>query len=319
LREQLGVEDLERRVVVLAQQLAHERDFLRAQLEDVHDRLARLQGELTTGLATTTAEQERLDDRLAELEHRQQVWSVMEYIRTADVEEKTLVSVVMATRNRAEYYLPRAIASVCAQSYPRWELLVVDDGSDDETSEVLGALEDDRIRCHRVDHTSLAAARNRALAEATGEIVTYLDDDNVLHPDWLRSVVWAFAECPEVDVLYGAMIIDDALRAQRLGAGGLPWLNFIRFLPERLAAGNVADIGSVAHRTPLPDAHFDESLDLLEDWDLLARLTRKKEPLALPVLAGIYTTSAPRRLMDRPESEVEAATRRLQSRLADER
>lgn len=318
LREQLGVGDLERRAVVLAQQLAHERDFLRDQLEHLHEQLGQLHGQLETGLASVAAGQRVLDTRIGELEHRQQVWSVMEYIRTADVQEKTLVSVVMATRNRADYYLPRALASVSSQSYPRWELLVVDDGSDDETPTVLGELEDERIQCCRTEHSGLAAARNRALADANGDVVAYLDDDNILHPDWLRSIVWAFTECPDVDIVYGAMIIDDALRAQRLGTGGLPWLNFIRFDPERLAAGNIADIGSVAHRSDLPAAHFDEDLELFEDWDFLARLTRDKDPLALPVVAGIYTTSAPRRLMDRPESEVKEATRRLRSRVADQ-
>lgn len=307
----------------MAQQLADERALLRSEIDlsrqssaELRQQVKQAHARLDALASAVEAAHSAQEDRIADLEHRLRIWEVMEYVRGAQVPEKMLVSVVMATRDRCDFYLPRAIDSVVDQSYQQWELLIVDDGSEDETPETVGRLDDERIRSFRIEHAGLAAARNVALASARGDLVTYLDDDNVLHPDWLRSVAWAFTEVPDVDVLYGAMIIDDAVRAERLGSGGLPWLNFIRYAPERLAAGNIADIGAVAHRAGLTEAIFDEALPLFEDWDLLARLTRDKEPLALPVLSGVYTTTAPDRLMARSQAEVDAATRELRSRLA---
>jgi glycosyltransferase involved in cell wall biosynthesis len=49
-------------------------------------------------------------------------------------------------------------------------------------------------------------ARNAALDRATGDIIAYLDDDNVMHPSWLKAVAWAFDKRPNVDVLYGGII-----------------------------------------------------------------------------------------------------------------
>ena len=105
VREQLGIEDLEGRAVVLAQQLADERNLLRdqlnrtrAQFDRARDDVENLQVRLDEELMGLTAAHRRLKGRIEALEHRQQVWSVMEYLQTADVEEKTLVSVIMATR-----------------------------------------------------------------------------------------------------------------------------------------------------------------------------------------------------------------------------
>src|SRR5207248_519518 len=84
------------------------------------------------------------------------------WISRMDFEPRELVTVVLATRNRCEL-LPRAVASVMAQTYPRWELIVVDDASADATPAVVQGLDDPRIRAFRVDHRGVSAARNRAL------------------------------------------------------------------------------------------------------------------------------------------------------------
>jgi glycosyltransferase involved in cell wall biosynthesis len=220
----------------------------------------------------------------------------------------------MATRNRSRY-LRGAIASVFDQSHDRWELLIVDDGSEDATPELLEQIDEPRIRHWRTEHRGLSAARNTALAEARGDFVAYLDDDNRMHQHWLRSVVWALSEYRDFDALYGAILLDDTRVAHGLGRGGLPELGFPPYSREWLERENLQDIGAVAHRAHLPEAHFDESLDVLEDWDLLLRLTQKKDPLVLPAVALIYTTGAPGRLMDKPVADLDAATQRIRGKL----
>jgi glycosyltransferase involved in cell wall biosynthesis len=104
----------------------------------------------------------------------------MDPARTPDV------SVVIPTRDRLAY-LKEAVASVRAQTFGRWELLIVDDASEDETPDWLGSLEDPHIRVIRLDqHVHRAAARNRGLDLAAGEYVIFLDDDDRFRPRTLE-------------------------------------------------------------------------------------------------------------------------------------
>lgn len=265
------------------------------QLAQWADDLQRHAAEATAALAAQQRAMDGLEARISNLKLAEQVWSVMAYVRDAIVDQKALVSVILATRNRSQY-LPRAIDSVVAQTYPAWELLIVDDGSEDQTDEVVRAVDDERIRCFRTPHRGLSAARNHALAKVSGDYVVYLDDDNTMHPDWLRSVVWAFRRWPEVDALYGATIIEAPVDAQESALHGMPWLRFEPYDRERLERENPTDIGAVAHRAGLREAVFDEELNVCGDWDLLLRITRTRDPLALPVVAGTYSTTAPNRL-----------------------
>ena len=99
-----------------------------------------------------------------------------------------LVSVVIPTRNRRGF-LEEAIASVTAQDYESWELIVVDDASTDGTAAFLATLSDPRVRHVRLEeHGERSAARNRGLAEARGELVMFLDDDDRLRPGALSAL-----------------------------------------------------------------------------------------------------------------------------------
>ena len=95
-----------------------------------------------------------------------------------------LISVILPTFNRLQY-LPDAVASVCAQTFQDWELLIADDGSDAETRAYLQALQDPpRTRLIQMAHTGKPAmVRNAALREARGEYVAFMDSDDV----WARS------------------------------------------------------------------------------------------------------------------------------------
>ena len=99
-----------------------------------------------------------------------------------------LVSVVIAAHDAAPF-LPAALESVRAQTFTDWEVVAVDDGSSDETWSIL---EDagPRVRALRNPQAAgPAAARNRALAEAAGELVAFLDADDLLLPRYLESQI----------------------------------------------------------------------------------------------------------------------------------
>ena len=246
-------------------------------------------------------------------EHQLAVRAFMDWISHLPPRNAPLVSVILPTRDRAEL-LPRAVASVLAQTHPNWELVIVDDGSEDDTGTVIDGLTDPRIRCIRARGAGVCAARNLGLQQAQGALIAYLDDDNVMHPDWLKSVVWGFEQRPQSDVLYGAFIVDDTARIDGKGCGDLPKLYFWPYDHQAVARHNIADIGCIAHRARLSQAHFDESLREMGDWDLFLRLTREAPPLGLPAIACFYTTDAPHRLSHGPIFEADLAFVREKNR-----
>ena len=242
-----------------------------------------------------------------------QVRSTMEWIRVVEVPEDVLVSVITPTRNRSSL-LRRAVDSVRAQSYGRWELVVVDDGSEDDTASVLASYDDPRITALRGRGAGASSARNIGLEAATGDLIAYLDDDNVMHPEWLRSAAWALGQQrPDAAVAYGARVVEESgVTTSGEGNELSAPLQLERFDRERLRLGNYIDLGCIVHRRGLAEARFDEELRVLHDWDLILRLTAEAEPVLLPAIALLYGTGAPDRLTgtDQRFSDLELMRRR---------
>jgi cellulose synthase/poly-beta-1,6-N-acetylglucosamine synthase-like glycosyltransferase len=251
------------------------------------------------GLYGINARVSAIEQQLGRLTPSVSTWAVTSWIEQATLEKHPLVSVILPTHNRSRL-LRRAVTSIVKQSYPNWEIILVDDGSSGDTPAVVeqlqGELGEQKLRAFRISPSGVCAARNVGLRAARGELIGYLDDDNTMHPLWLKAVVWAFAQRPEVDVVYGGIVIDDCLRVDRKARGALPSYYLNPFNREQLVSDNLADIGVIAHRRGLAEAYFDESLREMGDWDLLVRLTREKPPLVLPVLACFYSTEESDRL-----------------------
>lgn len=105
------------------------------------------------------------------------------------VEGQPLVSVVMPAYNCAAY-IAEAIDSVLRQTYENWELLIVDDGSEDGTAEVVGRYTDPRIRYSRnPENSGAAVSRNNGIAAAGGEYIAFLDSDDVWLPEKLERQI----------------------------------------------------------------------------------------------------------------------------------
>jgi hypothetical protein len=268
---------------------------------------------VTRKMETIESRVQALEALLDEQRRHLQVATVMDWIGQAALRTAPLLSVVLPTRDRSAL-LQRAIASVHNQTYGSWELLIVDDGSVDGTAALLGSLDDARIRSFRGEGRGVCAARNVALAHARGELIAYLDDDNIMHPQWLKSIAWGFEQRPEASVLYGAFIVDDTARIDRKSRGDLPQLYFWPYDHHAVANSNIADIGCIGHRAGLTEGRFDESLREMGDWDLFLRLTSKRPPLALPAVACYDTTDAPNRLSHGPTFQADLAAVRAKNR-----
>ena len=104
------------------------------------------------------------------------------------------VSIVVATHNRADW-LGRSLPRILALDYPAFEVIVVDDGSEDDTPAVMQRWAARGVRSLRHNHPrGASAARNTGVAAARGSIVAFIDDDAIPEPDWLRRLVAAYAD-----------------------------------------------------------------------------------------------------------------------------
>lgn len=117
-----------------------------------------------------------------------------------------LVSIILCTYNRASL-LSRAIDSVLKQTYPQWELIVIDDGSKDSTKQLVKSYrhKDARIRYFYQPNAGLAKARNAGMRRAAGDVICFVDSDDELAPTHLEQRVQYLQRHPSVDFLYGGM------------------------------------------------------------------------------------------------------------------
>ena len=113
------------------------------------------------------------------------------------------VSIIMPVYN-AEKYVSEAIESVRNQSYENWELIIVDDGSTDRSPEIIDAYsrKDPRIKFLHQKKQGVSMARNFALCQTHGEYVTFIDSDDVYHPDRLYRMVQIFEKYPNCDIVF---------------------------------------------------------------------------------------------------------------------
>ena len=118
--------------------------------------------------------------------------------------DNPMFSVVMPTHNRA-HLLPRAIQSVLGQTLANWELIVVDDGSTDNTRQVVKRFDDPRIRYLYQENAGAAKARNLGAKESRADCIVFLDSDDEALPEWLRYFSQAF-ELSRVGIVFGAAI-----------------------------------------------------------------------------------------------------------------
>lgn len=109
-----------------------------------------------------------------------------------------MLSVVVPTRNRA-HLLPRLLEALDSQTHPNFEVIVVDDSSEDETQQILAGWEGPHKIALRTDHPSGSyLARNLGWQRARGEIVAFTDDDCLPDPGWLQAMVHALCANPSL-------------------------------------------------------------------------------------------------------------------------
>jgi len=182
------------------------------------------------------------------------------------------VSIVVPTHNRAAL-LERAVESCLGQKFADLEVIIVDDGSTDETRETADRLadRDSRVRVVTQPNQGLPAALNRGFAEARGEFLTWTSDDNRYHPTAIEAMVQNLERHPDCGLVYtDFQLVDEAGRVKQVVKSRSPC---------DLAGMNVVGACFLYRRSVAQKVgRYDERLRLVEDWDYWLRLA-----LAAPI------------------------------------
>jgi glycosyltransferase involved in cell wall biosynthesis len=185
-----------------------------------------------------------------------------------------LVSVIIPTYNR-DAMVSEAVASVFEQTFKDFELIVVDDGSTDGTASLLSRF-GSSLRPLQQEHRGVSAARNRGVAEARGELIAFLDSDDLWLPEKLAVQVSylrtfpraALCHTEEIWLRRGRRVNPRRRHAKAAGK------DFVRLLRESLISPSAVLI----RRPVLEEAGgFDESLPACEDYALWLKLARTHE------------------------------------------
>ncbi|GGF42626.1 hypothetical protein GCM10011519_15630 [Marmoricola endophyticus] len=194
------------------------------------------------------------------------------------------VTVVMPVRNRPEQ-VREAIASVQAQQHRDWELLVVDDGSTDDTADVVEAYDDPRVQVLRREHGGVSAARNAGIEAARGRWLAFLDSDNTWEPLFLQ-VMLRYLEAEGRRAGYCVVdqgeTEDEASRYLCLDAG-----------LDHLLVRNHIDLNSLVVATEVARAAggFDTTMRRWVDHDFAIGLARQVEIGLVPFVGVRYDHS----------------------------
>lgn len=203
-------------------------------------------------------------------------------------EPVVMFSIIMPIWNRADI-APRAITSVLCQTYQDYELIIIDDGSDDNLKEVISPYLSEKVIFYRIPHSGICAARNFGLRNANGDYIAYLDSDNTWFPRFLSEMRGALNRHESKKVAYCRYYFYRKIPVFNN--------NFLRSVKgevfdfEKLLRKNYIDLNTFVHARECMETvgFFDESLKRLVDWDFIIRITAMYEPLFVPeILVNYY-------------------------------
>nr|MCR5451938.1 glycosyltransferase [Lachnospiraceae bacterium] len=190
--------------------------------------------------------------------------------------DNKFVSVIIPTYNRA-YCLKNAIDSILSQTYPHLELIIVDDGSTDNTTELINSYNDDRLRYLKLDkNAGQSAARNIGLENSKYDLISFHDSDDIWHKDKLEKIVPLFNES-DIGFAYHKLSYDlgDNM-CLILPDENIPLEKKSGDIYAQLLYDNLVDMPALTLTREAYEktGKLDESLKCLEDYDYALRLAQ---------------------------------------------
>jgi glycosyltransferase involved in cell wall biosynthesis len=204
---------------------------------------------------------------------------------------KSLISVIIPAYN-CEKTILETINSVLQQTYSNFELIIINDGSQDSTLEIVNKIQDSRLRVFSFDNAGGNVSRNRGLHLAQGEFISFLDADDIWTSDKLHSQLEALEKNTNAHVAYSwTDYIDESgnflLSGARITASGDVY--------EKLLINNFLENGSnplIRKDALMQLGGFDEALQAAQDWDMWLRLAAKYSFIAVPFVQILYRVSS---------------------------
>ena len=184
------------------------------------------------------------------------------------------VSVIIPTYNRGRL-ITRAIDSVLNQTYRNLEIIIIDDGSNDQTGSILGSYKN-RIQYFYQENQGISAARNRGIKEAKGSYIAFLDSDDEWVEDKLAIQVEILDKNPNIGIIHNKMII---LNEQGVKVGTKPTNDSGKTFQELIEFIGDLPTSSVITRSQCFQkvGVFDESLPTMEDFEMWMRIAKNYE------------------------------------------
>ncbi|MHC5825871.1 MAG: glycosyltransferase, partial [Nostoc sp.] len=198
-----------------------------------------------------------------------------------------IISVIIPAYN-SEKTIKETIQSVLNQTFTDFELIIINDGSQDSTLEVVTQIQDPRIKVFSYSNAGGNVSRNRGLERAGGEFVSFLDADDLWTPDKLQSQLKALQENVTAKVAYSWTDYIDT-KGQFLFSGKR--INVNGNIYEDLLLNNFLENGSnplISKKALITLGGFDEFLSAAQDWDMWLRLASKFDFVCVPCVQILY-------------------------------
>lgn len=200
------------------------------------------------------------------------------------------ISVIIPAYN-SEKTIQKTIESILNQTFTDFELIIINDGSQDYTLDIVSRFHDPRIKVFSYENAGGNVSRNRGLKQALGEFVSFLDADDLWTPDKLRDQLQALQENTDAQVAYSwtDYINENGeifLSGTHITADGDVY--------EKLLVNNFLENGSnplIRKEALLQLGGFDESLEAAQDWDMWLRLAAQYSFVAVPKVQILYRVS----------------------------
>ncbi|MGK7872355.1 MAG: glycosyltransferase [Xenococcaceae cyanobacterium] len=201
-----------------------------------------------------------------------------------------LISVIIPAYN-ADKTIKHTIESVLNQTFADFELIIINDGSKDSTLEIISTFDDSRLKLFSYPNAGANVSRNRGIAKAKGEYISFIDADDLWTPDKLELQLKALQENPQAAVAYSwTNCIDELGNFQRRGSYIVANGNVF----SQLLLINFLENGSnpLITRPALETIRgFDESLQASQDFDLYLRLAYQYHFICVPKPQILYRVS----------------------------
>lgn len=210
------------------------------------------------------------------------------------MDKKPFFSVIIPTYNRSKF-LKIAVRSVLEQSLPDYELIIVDDGSNDNTKKLFSNIDDKRIRYIQQKHQGVSSARNNGIEKAKGEFVCFLDSDDRFRHDKLKTTYEYIEKYPQYKVFHTEEVWyrKGELLSQKIyhkKPNGLVFKDAVRICC--IGTSTVAINKNIFKEIGI----FDKSMPACEDYDFWLRVTHKYPVFLIPEYLTIKEGGRPDQL-----------------------